>query len=132
MPWVRELGALTTSFVLHGLKSTGFRRRIWVYIPVGRWGDVERKRNEQGQFADTVTEADLLACFDAADAPVLTATEIANELPIGRRGVTHRLEQLRERGLVGSKEAGARAVVWWRADSVDDGERERSPPRETA
>lgn len=70
-------------------------------------------RNEGGRFGEKVTEQDILKIFDSADAPFLTAQEIADELPISREAVHYRLSKMKEKGLVGKKKAGARSVGWW-------------------
>lgn len=70
-------------------------------------------RNETGRFGEKVTEQDILKLFDRADAPFLTAREIADELPISREAVHYRLTKMRENGTVGKKKTGARSVGWW-------------------
>lgn len=60
-----------------------------------------------------ITEQDILKIFDAAEEPFLTASEIADELPVSRQAVNYRLEQMREKDLVGKKKTGASAVGWW-------------------
>lgn len=62
---------------------------------------------------EKISEQDILKVFDAADEPFLTATEIANELPVSRQAVNYRLDQMHENGLVGRKKTGSRAVGWW-------------------
>ena len=73
----------------------------------------ERKRDEGGQFEGEVTEQDILKVLNSADAPVLTASDIADELPVGDKAVYLRLRDMHDRGLVCRKEIGARAVAWW-------------------
>ena len=70
-------------------------------------------RNEGGEFGEKVTEQDILKVFDATDDPFLTASEIAEQLPVSRQAVHHRLEQMREKGLVDKKKTGARGAGWW-------------------
>jgi predicted transcriptional regulator len=70
-------------------------------------------RNDAGRFGEKVTEQDVLKLFDKADAPFLTAREIADELPISREAVHYRLTQMLEKGTVGKKKTGARSVGWW-------------------
>lgn len=60
-----------------------------------------------------ISEQDILKVFDAADEPFLTASEIADELPVSRQAVNYRLDSMHEKGLVGKKKTGARAVGWW-------------------
>jgi len=70
-------------------------------------------RDEGGEFGEKVTEQDILKVFDATDDPFLTASEIAEQLPVSRQAVHHRLEQMREKGLVDKKKTGARGAGWW-------------------
>lgn len=60
-----------------------------------------------------ISEQDILKVFDAAEEPFLTSSEIADELPVSRQAVNYRLEQMREKDLVGKKKTGARSVGWW-------------------
>jgi predicted transcriptional regulator len=67
-----------------------------------------------GQSRDKKTsEQDILKVFDATDEAFLTASEIAEELPVSRQAVNYRLKQMHEKGLVERKKAGAHAVGWW-------------------
>jgi predicted transcriptional regulator len=77
---------------------------------------MDRERDECGQFSATISDKELLTIFETTDLPVLTATEIADELSIRRRAVAYRLKQLREKGLVDSRKVGGSAVVWWDTD----------------
>jgi transcription initiation factor IIE alpha subunit len=70
-------------------------------------------RNEGGRFGEKVTEQDILKVFDAVEEPFLTTTEIAEELPVSKDAVYRRLEQMREKDVVGKKKTGARSVGWW-------------------
>jgi predicted ArsR family transcriptional regulator len=66
-----------------------------------------------GHFARKVSDGEILAAIERVDEPVVTAAELADGLPIGRRALRDRLSALRERGVVDRKTVGARAVVWW-------------------
>ena len=79
----------------------------WIYM------SRHTKRGEGGQFEGDVSEQEILEAFDRADAPVMTAKEVADELPIKKDAVVYRLNKMHENGLVGRKDAGASAVVWW-------------------
>ncbi|KAB1194782.1 HTH domain-containing protein [Haloferax sp. MBLA0076] len=61
----------------------------------------------------TVSDDQILDVFKSSADPVLTASELADELDIGRRGVLARLETLEERGYLRSKKVGGRSTVWW-------------------
>ncbi|WP_136591474.1 HTH domain-containing protein [Salinigranum halophilum] len=63
-----------------------------------------------------VSESNILQVFESSSHPVLTATEISQELSVSRRTVLRRLHELEANGLVHSKEVGGRAIVWWKSD----------------
>jgi len=73
----------------------------------------EQQREDSGEFSEKVTDQDVLKVFDAEDAPVLTANELGEKLSVSRSAMTHRLNRMREEGLVDRKQTGARAVAWW-------------------
>jgi hypothetical protein len=73
----------------------------------------ERTRDEGGKFEEKVTEQDILKVFDRADEPVLTTSDLADALPVGRDAVYRRLTDMHDDDIVGRKKAGANAVVWW-------------------
>ncbi len=60
-----------------------------------------------------VTDEEILDVFKSNNSPVLTASEIADHLTVGRRGMLTRLENLEERGYLKSKKVGGRSTVWW-------------------
>lgn len=66
-----------------------------------------------------VTDADLLAVFRSSNDPVLSTAEVADAVPIKRRGTLKRLQSLKADGRLDSKKIGGRNTVWWvpRADS---------------
>lgn len=66
-----------------------------------------------------VSDDEILAVLRESDEPVLTAGEVAAKLVIGRRSVHDRLVDLHERGLLGRKDVGPRAV-WWVDSDADD------------
>lgn len=67
-----------------------------------------------------VTDEEILEVLRESGDPVLIASEVAEELPIGRRGVYNRLEQLAEDGRLGRKKIGGRGTVWWLAGLGSD------------
>jgi predicted transcriptional regulator len=60
-----------------------------------------------------VSDDEILRVFRDTTDPVLTATEVAEELPIGKSGVHPRLRELAANGRLSRKDVGGRAVVWW-------------------
>jgi DNA-binding transcriptional regulator YhcF (GntR family) len=73
----------------------------------------EQQRDDEGKFGEKVTNQDVLKAFDAADAPVMTANELAGKLSVSRSTMNRRLDIMRDADLVDRKETGARAVAWW-------------------
>lgn len=60
-----------------------------------------------------VTDSDILDVFQNTRDPVLSTAEVAQALPIKRRGTLNRLRSLEEAGELESKEIGGRNTVWW-------------------
>ena len=75
-----------------------------------------------------VTDEDLLDVFRSTRDPVLSTAEVADAVPIKRRGTLNRLQALEEDGELESKQIGGRNTVWWLVDErgVSDTDR-RSP-----
>jgi len=61
----------------------------------------------------TVSDEDILAVFERSDDPVLTTSEVADQIDIGQRGTYDRLEKLAEQGEIVRKKVSGSAVVWW-------------------
>jgi len=55
---------------------------------------------------EKISEQDILKVFDVTDDPFLTATEIADQLPVSRQAVNYRLEKMFEKGKVNKKKTG--------------------------
>lgn len=73
----------------------------------------DRSRGEGGTYEPEVSNEDLLDVFRESEKPVLTATQVADEVSIGRKAVLERLRKLEDAGMLERMEVGARAVVWW-------------------
>jgi predicted ArsR family transcriptional regulator len=69
--------------------------------------------------APTDTDEDILNLFRQTTDPVLTTTEVADQLSIGRRATLNRLQALENEGRLQSKKAGAKSTVWWAASDSD-------------
>ena len=89
-------------------------------------------RDEGGKYTATVSDEEILAAIDQSRAPVVTAADLEEVLPIGRRAIRERLLDLLEQGRVARKKVGGRAVVWWHTDHADtdapDGETLKNDP----
>jgi response regulator of citrate/malate metabolism len=75
-----------------------------------------RERDESGKYTEQVTLDDVREVFERVDLPVVTASEVAEELECARPTAYTKLEQLVEQGEVHKKKVGARAVVYIRFD----------------
>ena len=82
---------------------------IWVPMPSDS-GSEEYPRAP----AQKARDENILGVFEASDDPVLTTSEVAEELPIGKRATLNRLEDLVDRDELDSKDVGV-GRVWWRA-----------------
>ena len=73
---------------------------------------MERERDEGGKYTEQITPDTVLVVFKHADIPVLTASEVADELGCSRPAAYNKLEILVERGDLHKKKVGARAAVY--------------------
>ncbi|WP_229770543.1 hypothetical protein [Halorhabdus sp. CBA1104] len=80
----------------------------------------ERVRDEDGQFADSIEAADVLAVFDAVDGPVVTSTDVADVLGISTESARQHLNEQVSDGALRRRKTG-RTIVYWRiGTTVDD------------
>lgn len=77
---------------------------------------MERERDESGKYTEQVTLDSVLSTFEKADLPVLTASEVAEELGCSRPAAYNKLESLVEQGDIQKKKVGARAAVYIRLE----------------
>jgi predicted transcriptional regulator len=63
-----------------------------------------------------VTDEELLAAFDDIPGPYVTASELAETLPISRTAINKRLNRLHEEGRVGRKQPIQQFVGWWKLE----------------
>jgi len=75
---------------------------------------MERERDDSGQYTEQVSPERVLNAFDEVDLPVLTASEVAEEIGSSRSAAYNKLETLVDRGKLHKKKVGARAVVYIR------------------
>jgi DNA-binding Lrp family transcriptional regulator len=85
-----------------------------------------------------VSDDDVVEAVAGVDDPVATVAEVAERLPIGRRAVLKRLNELHDEGRVERKDVGARSAVWWvpgsveRTDALERTSDERTDPVDRA
>jgi Fic family protein len=73
---------------------------------------MDRERDDSGQYTEQVTLDRVLTVFENADLPVLTASEVAEELDCSRPAAYNKLEELLDREEIQKKKVGARAAVY--------------------
>jgi response regulator of citrate/malate metabolism len=78
-----------------------------------------RERDEGGKYTKQVTLDEVLHTFEAAEIPVLTATEVAKALDCARPTAYNKLETLVDQGDLHKKKVGARAAVYVRMEEGD-------------
>ena len=75
-----------------------------------------KERGDTGQFVETVTLKDVLEVFDTVEGPpVVTSGDVADETSVSRDSARRKLEELQERGDIGSRRTAGR-VLYWRVD----------------
>jgi len=71
-----------------------------------------RERSDSGTFVETVSLEDVIGVFDAVRGPVITSSDVAEELDCTTEAARQKLRRLYDRGEVDKRKTG-RVVVWW-------------------
>lgn len=71
----------------------------------------------------TVSDNEILEIFRCSEDPVLTASEVSQDLSIGRRATLKRLQKLSDEGILRNKEIGSGGRVWWLPGSTETSNR---------
>jgi hypothetical protein len=71
-----------------------------------------RERSDSGTFVETVSLEDVLGVFDAVRGPVITSSDVADQLDCTTESARQKLRRLYDRGEVDKRKTG-RVVVWW-------------------
>lgn len=74
---------------------------------------MERERDDRGQFVETIALDDVVRAVRESPSPVVTATEVGEELGCTAEAARQKLLALRDQGVVTRRTVGAGAVVWW-------------------
>lgn len=77
----------------------------------------ERRRDEAGQFAESVEDKDVLSVFDAVDGPVVTTTDVSDVLGISTESARQKLNGLVNQRELRRRKTG-RTVVYWREEET--------------
>jgi hypothetical protein len=72
----------------------------------------------------TVSDDEILQVFLNSSDPVLTTSEVAEAINLGRRGTFDRLDQLADQGQLHHKEVGNAGMVWWSPQALSEQYRE--------
>lgn len=75
---------------------------------------MERERDDRGKYVEQLSLDEVIAVFDEADVPVLTASDVSEMLDCSRPSAYNKLEELVEMDELQKKKVGARAVVYIR------------------
>lgn len=62
----------------------------------------------------SVSDEDILEVFVEADQPALGTSEVAEQIPLGRRQVQNRLNELHARGKIECSAISSQSHIWWR------------------
>jgi len=81
-----------------------------------------RERSDSGTFVETVSLENVLGVFDAVRGPVITSSDVAEELDC----TTEAARRLYDRGEVDKRKTG-RVVVWWHTGGTPPTPSERTP-----
>ena len=73
-----------------------------------------RKRNESGQYVETVSPDEVLGTFSAVDGPVITSTDVAEYLECTTEAARQKLKRLVEENTLARRKTG-RTFIYWRA-----------------
>jgi DNA-binding FadR family transcriptional regulator len=76
----------------------------------------DRKRNQDGQYVETVTRERVLAALKDADEPIMATGDVADALKCSREAARLKLTELAEDGEVERRNVRGAVVVWWPTD----------------
>jgi len=79
-------------------------------------GQGDRKRNQEGQYVETVTRERVLAALENADEPVMATGDVADALECSREAARLKLTDLADDGEVERHDVRGAVVVWWPTD----------------
>jgi ribosomal protein S25 len=71
-----------------------------------------RRRNDRGQFVETVDEAAILDLLERLPGPVITTTDVADRYDITTEGARRKLNDLCADGVLDRRKSGQTRVYW--------------------
>ncbi|WP_222913929.1 FaeA/PapI family transcriptional regulator [Natrinema sp. SYSU A 869] len=81
----------------------------------------DRKRNDRGEYVETVTPEGVLEVMRRSPDPIVTAKEVGEALGRTSEAARQKLLKLQDEGIVARRKVGAGAVVWWIVDADREG-----------
>lgn len=76
----------------------------------------DRKRNQEGQYVETVTRERVLTALEDADEPIMATGDVADALGCSREAARLKLTELAEEGEAERHNVRGAVVVWWHVD----------------
>ena len=76
----------------------------------------DRKRNQEGEYVETVTRERVLAALEGADEPIMATGDVADALGCSHEAARLKLTDLAEDGEVERHSVRGAVVVWWPTD----------------
>ena len=70
------------------------------------------RRNEKGQYVETVTEEDILELVSEIPGPVITTTDVADAFDITTEGARRKLNDLCESEVMNRRKTGQTRIYW--------------------
>lgn len=89
---------------------------------------MDRERAEGGEFVPTVTPDRVLAIFETVDGPVVTSSDVADELDCTGEAARRTLDELHEEGQLGRRKTAGLLFYWRREDETREGPPDGPPP----
>lgn len=86
----------------------------------------DRERSDSGTFVETVSLEDVLGVFDDVRGPVITSSDVADQLDCTTEAARQKLTRLYDRGEVDKRKTG-RVVVWWHTGGTPPTPSEHAP-----
>ena len=86
----------------------------------------DRERSDSGTFVETVSLEDVLGVFDDVRGPVITSSDVADQLDCTTEAARQKLTRLYDQGKVDKRKTG-RVVVWWHTGGTPPTPSDRAP-----
>lgn len=74
-----------------------------------------RERSDTGEFVETISRSRVMDVFRSVNGPVVTSTDVAEQLDCSTETARRKLRELDREGVLDRRKSG-RTVVWWLAN----------------